>query len=162
VVNYIRGNLLTSDSDVIIHGCNCFGTMGAGIAAQVKKTYPEAYKTDLATTKGDRFKLGTFSFAPVSKSGIQPKLIFNLYSQYRWGPDEHGNPLVDYRAITKGSALIRDLLAKESATCLDKDFDSLKISYPKIGAGLAGGNWKIIENLLNQVWQNHPIYVYVL
>ncbi len=38
----ITGNLITlglaGDFEVIIHGCNCFNTMGSGVAAQ-NKTY---------------------------------------------------------------------------------------------------------------------------
>ena len=42
--------------DVIIHGCNCFCTMGAGIAKAIKARFPEAYQADCQTPKGDRAK----------------------------------------------------------------------------------------------------------
>lgn len=35
--------------DIIVHGCNCFCEMGAGIARQIKKTFPEAYRADMET-----------------------------------------------------------------------------------------------------------------
>jgi O-acetyl-ADP-ribose deacetylase (regulator of RNase III) len=38
--------------DLIIHGCNCFGTMGAGIARTIKSQFPVAYTADLDTKKG--------------------------------------------------------------------------------------------------------------
>ncbi len=38
--------------DVIIHGCNCFCTMGAGIAKGIKTQFPEAYRADQRTRKG--------------------------------------------------------------------------------------------------------------
>ncbi len=38
--------------DVIVHGANCQCVMGAGIAAQIKKRFPEAYAADLRTSKG--------------------------------------------------------------------------------------------------------------
>jgi len=37
--------------DVIIHGCNCFNTMGAGIAKLIKSRWPEAYQADLSTKR---------------------------------------------------------------------------------------------------------------
>ncbi len=52
--------------DVIIHGCNCFCTMGAGIAKAIREQYPAAYEADLATEKGNRGKLGSYSSAVVS------------------------------------------------------------------------------------------------
>lgn len=51
-----RGDLLAfataGDFDVIIHGCNCQNTMGAGIAKSIKKQFPAAYDADLVTAKG--------------------------------------------------------------------------------------------------------------
>lgn len=47
---------LTGDFDVIVHGCNCFNTMGAGIAKTIKQTFPEAYQADLKTEKGSKQK----------------------------------------------------------------------------------------------------------
>jgi O-acetyl-ADP-ribose deacetylase (regulator of RNase III) len=31
--------------DLIVHGCNCFCTMGGGIAKGIKREFPEAYRT---------------------------------------------------------------------------------------------------------------------
>jgi len=36
----------------------------------------------------------------------------------------------------------------------------MKIGIPKIGAGLSNGNWKIIENIINEIFQNREIYVF--
>ena len=47
---------LAGEFDVIVHGCNCFCVMGAGIAKQMFKTFPEALAVDRQTTKGDRAK----------------------------------------------------------------------------------------------------------
>lgn len=35
-VHEVHGDLLTSDCDLVIHCCNCFHTMGAGIAKSIK------------------------------------------------------------------------------------------------------------------------------
>ena len=43
--------------DVIVHGCNCQCQMGKGIAASIKKQFPEAYDADLKTAKADRAKI---------------------------------------------------------------------------------------------------------
>ena len=37
--------------DVIVHGCNCFCAMGAGIAKQIKETFRSAYNEDLKTNE---------------------------------------------------------------------------------------------------------------
>lgn len=41
----IVGDLLKQDKvDIICHQTNCKGVMGAGIAFQIKRTYPEVFK----------------------------------------------------------------------------------------------------------------------
>lgn len=46
--------------DVIVHGCNCFNAMGAGIALQIKRNFKKAYLVDQETTKGLKSKLGKY------------------------------------------------------------------------------------------------------
>lgn len=67
----IKGNLiglaLSGEFDVIIHGCNCFHTMGAGIAKQIRQYFPEAYVADLHTGRGDLRKLGSYSHVLIKR-----------------------------------------------------------------------------------------------
>ena len=95
----LRGDLiklaLRGDFDVIVHGCNCFCTMGAGIALAIKSTFPDAYQADLKTSKGDRSKLGSYSTATIQSQNHQ-LMVVNAYTQYHYrGP---GNK-ADYQAI---------------------------------------------------------------
>ena len=80
----IRGDLiaLAQDGhfDVIVHGCNCQCTMGAGIAKAIKEAFPEALEADKGTTKGDRNKLGTLSTASIASF----RLTTFLYSTVFW------------------------------------------------------------------------------
>lgn len=117
--------------DVIVQGCNCFHTMGSGIAKQVRESFPEAYRADLATIKGDASKLGTYS------KGITGGLvIINAYTQYRYGRDR-AVQYCDYKAIAQ---VFRSIA---------KDFPNKRIGYPMIGAGLANGDWKVIRDLID-------------
>jgi len=122
------------DFDVIIHGCNCFCNMGAGIAKQIKREFPEAYKADLQTKKGDKKKLGTFSFAECIRNGNKI-IVVNGYTQYNYGRNKQN---ADYDAI------------ETVMMCVWVDYGkkNLRIGYPKIGAGLAGGNWEIISEII--------------
>ena len=123
---------LGGEFDAIIHGCNCFCTMGAGIAKQISTTFPEAYQADLATTKGDKTKLGSYSSA-MSK-GI---LVINAYSQF----DYRGRGVkADYDAI------------KRCMQQIAADHPTLRIGIPQIGAGLAGGDWPTILAILSDAF----------
>ena len=135
----IHGNLITMapDFDAIVHGCNCFCAMGAGIAKQIKDTWPAAYQADRDTRKGDKSKLGTYSKADII---IKDKIltIINAYTQYDYGFKRDGLPPVDYFAIRK---VFRQI---------NSDFKGKKIGIPKIGAGLAGGDWSKIQSIIEQ------------
>ena len=102
-----EGDLLTLAEegvfDVIIHGCNCFCTMGAGIAKSIRDRFPAAYDADTATEKGDLKKLGTYSSATI-ETNQRRFIIVNAYTQY----DFRARGInADYDAITKVFARIK-------------------------------------------------------
>ena len=137
-MQYLKGDLiqlaLSGEFDVIIHGCNCFCSMGAGIARQIRDTFPDAYLADLGTKPGDKNKLGKYSQAKIQ---INEKVltIINGYTQYHYsGP----NVLADYDAIKSLFFLIK------------LRFSGKKLGYPRIGAGLARGDWKTISNIVDR------------
>jgi O-acetyl-ADP-ribose deacetylase (regulator of RNase III) len=122
-----KGDLIqkarAGEFDVLVHGCNCFCTMGAGIAKTIKQVFPAAYQADLATLASDKSKLGTYSSAQVEAAG-KPLTIINAHTQYQWrGPGLHA----DYKAI-------RQVFSR-----LKREYAGKRIGYPAIAAGLAGG-----------------------
>lgn len=143
----IKGNLIAlakqGKFDVITHGCNCFCTMGAGIAPQMAQHFDaDKFIMERHAYKGDFNKLGVIDFE--SKLFDLPddssKLLFivNSYTQYGFGrnhKDGSGIPL-DYDALT---------------LCLRKinhQFKGKHIGLPLIGCGLAGGDWNIVRNIM--------------
>lgn len=135
----VQGDLLDLFSKgnftVILHGCNCFHLMGAGIARQIAEAYPEAYQADSKTPKGISSKLGTIGIACV---GTGPKYIVNCYTQFHPGKE---HPQALYQNIR--SCLQRVYLNF-------RDLDNCKIGYPKIGAGIAGGDWGTIKDIFDE------------
>lgn len=134
----IQGDLLRlaleGKFDVIIHGCNCQCTMGAGIAKTIKSRFPEAHEADCATPKGANDKLGTFSEATITRSGTR-FVVVNAYTQFDW----------------RGSGVKADYQAVRSVMKAVKSrFTGLRIGYPLIGAGLAGGDWTIISQIIDE------------
>jgi len=97
MIRYEHGDIFQGEEDVIVHGCNCFCTFGAGIALQVAKHYPAAYLEDKKTVVGDRSKLGTFTAVTVPHHLILKDVtIVNAYTQYDMGA--HKKPF-DYEAF---------------------------------------------------------------
>jgi O-acetyl-ADP-ribose deacetylase (regulator of RNase III) len=135
----ITGDLITlakgGTLDVIAHGCNCFHTMGGGIAAQIRQHFPEAFAADRATTYGDAGKLGTCSVATVTLAGGHTLTIVNAYTQFEPSGGSGGVD-VDYGAVAKAMAWI------------GAHYSGKRIGLPMIGAGLAGGDWATIEGII--------------
>ncbi len=135
IINRVQGNLLTlfadGEFDAIAHGCNCFNTMGAGIALQIAREYPEAHEADWVHHTPGEDVLGLHSHVDTRHGRV-----FNLYTQFRPGRQPGVEKLV-----------------KSAFKLLDKLYSKRKlhIGIPLIGAGLAGGNWRIIEQGINEV-----------
>lgn len=141
------------DLDVIAHGCNCFNSMGRGIAPQIAKAFPEALQADLGTIKGDKSKLGTFT------KGIHDDLIiYNLYTQFRYGGQRYGKVDADYDAIDSVFRLMREDIVRTQWLQSRK----LRIGIPKIGAGLAAGDWNLISEIIKHRLVDLDLTVYKL
>lgn len=134
----VTGDLITlaleGEFDVIIHGCNCYNTMGAGIARAVRDRLPEAFAADRATIKGDFEKLGTYTSAEMVRDDVR----FTVINAYTQGNYRGSGALVDYDAI------------RSNFRAVAKNFPDARIGYPKIGAGLAGGDWDRIAAIIDE------------
>lgn len=139
ILDYYRGCLLEALSnghvDYIAHQCNCFNSFGRGIALTIKNRFPLAYLADQQTVRGDKEKLGTFTKADN---------IYNVYGQFTYGfkPQE-----TIYEALEEGlRKVFSDIL---------KDHVELNrtpvLGLPLIGCGLAGGDWEVVKEMLNNL-----------
>lgn len=119
--------------DVILHGCNCFHTMGAGVAGIISRKFPEAYTADIGTAFGDKNKLGKISwFKTTKKINEYNPLIVNCYTQFEPGK------------TFEEQALIKCLKK------VKKDFGHLKIGLPEIGCGIDGGDWNRVKAIIKK------------
>lgn len=158
-INYVKGNVvdafINNEINVLIHQANCFCTMGSGVAKEIKIRLPEMYQEDCETIKGHPSKLGTYTKV-IYKNGENVKVGYNLYGQYKYGTDEQH---IDYKAIRKGLKSIVWTLDLAKATGF-----KAKIGLPKIGCGLAGGDWDIVQTIIKEelVNKGFEVFVYTL
>ncbi|MBB5018504.1 O-acetyl-ADP-ribose deacetylase (regulator of RNase III) [Chitinivorax tropicus] len=149
-MHVLQGDLLTlameGHFDVLIHGCNCQHTMGAGIAKQIRTRFPQAYEADLCTEKGSH-KLGCISTAHVHLTD-HSFVIVNGYTQIHW---RGAGVKVSYDALRSVMWHVK------------QDFSGLRIAYPKIGTGLAGGDWNCISVIIEEelAGENHCLVEYL-
>lgn len=149
---YKKGDLLQCTESWILHGCNAQGVMGSGVALAIRKKYPSAYAAYIASIQHDGMQLGRVTYAEQEDG----KTIFNGITQEYYGKD--GRRYVDYQAITDVIWLIN-----KYAVSLNKIKESyIPVAMPKIGAGLGGGDWDIISEIIEEQSFNFQPVVYTL
>lgn len=155
IINYIDGNaieaFLSSDKNtVFLHGANCQGKMNSGIAKEVKRVLPELYHADLEFFAGMTAPsmLGRFSSCEYrSDSNRIKKMAFNLYTQERYGRERrHFN----YGALVASLKSAIDYAVDNDVVEYDNImlYGTIHVIMPKIGCGLGGGDWNVVEELL--------------
>jgi O-acetyl-ADP-ribose deacetylase (regulator of RNase III) len=142
MLKHTKGNLIDLAEqgafDVIVQGCNCYNTMGSGIAREIRQRYPEAYEADCRTEKGDIMKLGNWTAYDTGTFKI-----INAYTQYGFNA---GGTTADLFEYTSFQLILQKLFA---------EYGKQDIGLPYIGMGLAGGDKekiiKMIEDFAEQV-----------
>jgi len=139
MIHHVTGDLVAladaGEFDIVVHGCNCFNTMGAGIAKQLRTRWPDIAKADAATIKGNYNKLGTFSFAYIPDAD-KDFLAINAYTQYKIRR-EFQEDVFEY---TSFKMILQKLYYLHGCE---------NFGFPKIGMGLAGGDENRIMSMLN-------------
>jgi len=123
--------------DVIVHGCNCFCVMGAGIAPQMAEAFAcDTFKLEHRDYLGDINKLGQIDYETDylqdAEGFTTPKklTVVNAYTQFNGGCN------LDYEALILCMRKINHV------------FKGMTIGLPQIGCGIAGGVWD--ENSLSE------------
>jgi hypothetical protein len=140
---------------VIIQQVNCQGVMGAGLALQIAKKWPVVKEEYLdACHHGTSFgedgfrvavELGSTIFTHVANDLI----VFSIFGQKFYGRDPNV-VYTNYVGLGKG---LRDV-----ADCVKGS--KLPVYIPHgLGCGLAGGDWKIVTEIIKQEISNAIICI---
>ena len=128
---HTKGNLLdlaeAGEFDIVVQGCNCFNTMGGGIAREIRERYPVVASVDMETVKGDYNKLGTWTACDAGEKSRFT--VINAYTQYEMSK---GEDVFEYAAF--------ELILQK----LCHAYGTKRIGLPYIGMGLAGGDKNVI------------------
>ena len=144
---------------IVPHVCNNINAFGAGFAGAVASRYPIVKENyHLLGPQFLKNNLGYTQYIDVySDKEYGHKLIFaNMISQNGLLSNTNPRP-INYLALAKCMASISKYILSQ------KDNDNpIEIHCPKFGAGLAGGNWSFINNLIEDIWNTVPVFVYSL
>jgi O-acetyl-ADP-ribose deacetylase (regulator of RNase III) len=143
----VKGDVLSNIDKgtvtLVLHGCNCFHTMGAGVARYLSTRYPKVKEVDKETKYGDRDKLGSFSIAKVDDN----LFIVNCYTQFRYGAGKHFQPAALKKCLTT--------LRKE----LDEIINNIEVRSVMIGCGLGGYSWAQVRPIYEECFPEIRMYV---
>jgi len=141
-VEYRTGNLFSTEAPAIAQGCNCQGLMGAGIAVQFQRRYPEMYQ-EYRT----RCKTGLFNPGDVwawKEEGVPgAKLILNLGTQDYPGPHARTEWLEE---------ALKKALALPGLT---------SVALPRIGCGLGGLEWEKVQEVIERLGKSSSVTLIV-
>lgn len=134
--NEINGNLIQlakeNKFNLIAHGANCQNRMRHGIALQMaKEFFCDRFPLESLARMGDINKLGNIDWGYAENNLV----IVNCYTQYRYGTDQRQ---LDYEALT--------LCLRK----INKKFPGHHVGLPRIGCGLAGGDWETVKKIIQQ------------
>jgi len=143
-MKYIHGDLFAVKSGIILHGCNSHGVMGSGVAKTFKELYPEAfekYKTDIRFWINNEIPvLGNISvYRSLTNHKSSDLILMSGITQKDFGRVT-GVQYVDYDAVRSVFQKVFQFNAPYHAP----------IHIPMLGAGLGGGDWGIISDIIEK------------
>lgn len=150
---YVSGDATSPDGTgpkVLVHLCNDAGRWGAGFVLAVSRRWPLVEAQYRAWSRGTLdlpFMLGAVQFVPVGPAFWVANLV-GQHSTRRQG----SAPPIRYPAVREGLARVAEFAGTQGAT----------VHMPRIGTGLAGGDWEQIERLIREtlIAQGIPVTVY--
>ena len=153
IVKEIKGSILDAPQLFIAHGVNCQNKMGSGVAKVLFENHPK-----IKTQYHEFCDYVTKEYSSTELLGMadpvicETKIIFNCFTQFKYGYD--GSLYLNYEALEE---------------CLSEVVERMRyiggkeLAIPKIGCGLAGGDWEKVKKIINEQTSDIiDVYVYYL
>ena len=145
-IRYVKGDLLEAPEQIILQACNSLGVMGAGVAKLIREKWPKAYQDYRDSYDSYGLPLGSI----VSSKQPDGKIILNAITQDTIG---RTGVHVSYWAIANVMYQLDQNVTVQKVG---------SVAMPAIGSGLAGGDWPVIEAIIENTAKNFQPVVYHL
>jgi O-acetyl-ADP-ribose deacetylase (regulator of RNase III) len=166
---YVKGDFIAGPEQIILHGCNAQGRMGRGAAKAVKKQMPWAYEAYKREYDALGLPLGHVVWAyedglgrDVFAKDWKGRVVGNLITQEQWkselAPFPDGRN-VDYDAVRKCFQTVDQYVVNCHYGTVH---EMPRIGMVKIGSKLAGGDWSIVEQIIEEESKHFIPVVYYL
>lgn len=150
-ITYLKADATSPDHEglkIIAHICNDIGGWGRGFVLALSKRWEQPEKEYRKWFKeGINFGLGEVQFVSVQEDIV----VANMIGQHDIRRGKAGSP-IRYDAVNECLKKVGDKAVELGAS----------VHMPRIGCGLAGGKWEMIEPLIlsNITQQGVSVYVY--
>ena len=143
-IKYVKGDLLEAPEQILLHSCNSLGVMGAGVAKLIREKWPKAYQDYRDSYDSYGLPLGSI----VSSKQPDGKIILNAITQDTVG---RFGVHVSYWAVANVLYQLDQHVTVQKVG---------SVAMPMIGSGLAGGEWSVIEAIIENTAKNFQPIIY--
>jgi O-acetyl-ADP-ribose deacetylase (regulator of RNase III) len=159
MIKYVKGDATKPVGDgpkIIAHICNDSGRWGAGFVLAVNKLSPDPrdeyfdwYNAVTSSKLGFKFlPLGIVQYVPFDGDS---NVVANMVSQHGTVSEYNPHP-ISYAAL---EYCLMDVASQA-------DTMNASIHMPRIGCGLARGNWSVVESIIDKTLEDVDVTVYDL
>lgn len=141
------GSIFDCPATVLVSPVNCEGTMGAGLAREFARRYPDVEQAYIKHCRNGQVVIGHVNLYPV---GNRTRVVACFPTKYKWKEPSR----IEY--IIGG---LRSLVSK-----LDDNIGGHNdsIAIPALGCGLGGLSWSEVKPLIVQAFAQIPdVTVYI-
>ena len=139
-ITYLKGDATCSQAKgrkIICHICNDIGKWRKGLVLAISRRWKDPEEQFKAWHRGDTSQ--RFALGEVQLVQVEPTLwVANLVGQRGLTSKKRSEPPIRYDALRLGLASVREHAARLGAS----------VHMPRIGCGLAGGRWELIEPII--------------
>jgi O-acetyl-ADP-ribose deacetylase (regulator of RNase III) len=153
MINFIKGDATQPQCDgiaIIAHICNNENKWGKGFVLAISKKWIDVKLDYHEWAKTESFQLGNIKLVKID--GVEPDIfVANMIAQNGIYP-KNNIPPIRYEALESCLTKLA-IIAKEK---------NASIHMPRIGCGLAGGEWNKVESIINKCLHDIPVTIYDL
>lgn len=152
-IHHVEDDLLETPYELVAHGVNCAGAIGSGVAGQIVNKWPVVRDAYMVKYERDRWELGDLQVVPVlTMKSLGPRAVVNCATQRTYLP--RGRRHFDYDAWGHVCHNLNNLVMRLGP-------DRWRVAMPRIGSGLAGGDWPQALAILEACFWASPVEVFV-
>lgn len=134
-----KGDLLADPAEALVNAVNTVGVMGAGIALQFKKQFPEMYEQYKIDCERNGVKLGKMHVVQVEEN--PRKFVFNFPTLEHWS---------DQSTLSDIEDGLQDLVR------IVEEKSIRSIAIPPLGCGVGGLEWEDVRARIISAFEQAP------